>query len=36
VIGSDYNGIGEAVTAQAPATDGGADPRTAEDAGCIN
>jgi LCP family protein required for cell wall assembly len=36
VIGSDYNGIGQAVTGEDPATDGGPDPRTAEDAGCIN
>ena len=39
VIGSDYNGIGQAVTTQAPAdTDGGnpANERTAAESGCIN
>jgi LCP family protein required for cell wall assembly len=38
VIGTDYNGIGQAVTAQAPTSDGGEaeDARTADDASCIN
>ena len=39
VIGTDYNGIGKAVTAAAPAASSSAaasDVRTAEDAGCIN
>jgi LCP family protein required for cell wall assembly len=37
VLGSDFNGVGQAVTAQPPApTTEGEDPRTAADTGCIN
>ena len=36
VIGTDYNGIGQAVTAPAPAAPAGGEQRTAADAGCIN
>ncbi|MEU2351126.1 LCP family protein [Modestobacter sp. NPDC049651] len=40
VIGADYNGIGKAVTPQAPVPDAGggdqATPRTAQDTSCIN
>jgi LCP family protein required for cell wall assembly len=37
VLGSDFNGVGQAVTAPAPApTTEGEDPRTAADTGCIN
>jgi LCP family protein required for cell wall assembly len=36
VIGTDYNGIGQPVTAQAPAATGETNERTAEDASCIN
>ena len=35
VIGTDYNGIGEAVTAEAPAETPESNARTAEDASCI-
>jgi LCP family protein required for cell wall assembly len=36
VIGTDYNGIGEAVTAPAPSETGGSNERTADDPSCIN
>jgi hypothetical protein len=37
VLGSDFNGVGQAVTAQPPApTTQGEDPRTAADTSCIN
>ena len=36
VIGSDYNGIGQPVTAESQPTDGGSNERTAEDSSCIN
>jgi LCP family protein required for cell wall assembly len=36
VIGTDYNGIGEAVTAPPPADPGASNERTAEDSSCIN
>jgi LCP family protein required for cell wall assembly len=36
VIGTDYNGIGQAVTAEAPAATEESDERTAADSSCIN
>ena len=36
VIGTDYNGIGQAVTTDVPATDGTSNERTATDSSCIN
>lgn len=36
VIGADFNGIGEAVTAPAPAADDAGPARTADDVSCIN
>jgi LCP family protein required for cell wall assembly len=35
ILGTDYNGIGQAVTAQAPAATEGSDERTAADSTCI-
>jgi hypothetical protein len=35
IIGTDFNGIGQAVTAQAPAPSAEGNGRTAEDASCI-
>jgi LCP family protein required for cell wall assembly len=35
ILGTDYNGIGQAVTGQAPAATEGSDERTAADASCI-